>query len=116
MTEAQRICASQDLQDGADGVRFTVVRQGQAYAAFAVRFQGQPRAYLNHCPHAGTELDWLPGRFFDASAQYLICATHAALFQADDGYCVAGPCAGASLQPVALVERADGIYIDHGYE
>ena len=49
-------------------------------AAFAVRFRGRVRAFLNRCGHLPVELDWEEGRFFDASGLYLICATHGALY------------------------------------
>ena len=35
------ICASADLVDGGDGVRFVVQRGGQDVAAFAVRYRGK---------------------------------------------------------------------------
>jgi len=36
----------------------------------------------------------------------IVCATHGATFRPEDGYCIAGPCAGDRLEPVAVrVER-----------
>jgi nitrite reductase/ring-hydroxylating ferredoxin subunit len=63
------------------------------------------RAYVNRCPHAGTELDWNPGRFLDETGLYFQCSTHGALFEPSTGYCVAGPCRGASLEPLGVGER-----------
>ena len=100
------ICASAQLADGGPGVRFEL--DPQRYftpVGFAVRHCGAVRAFVNRCPHAGTELDWNPGEFFDETGLYLMCATHGALFEPGTGYCVAGPCRGASLEPLAVGER-----------
>jgi nitrite reductase/ring-hydroxylating ferredoxin subunit len=99
------ICASADLADGEKGVRFTVRRALGEEPGFAIRHCGRVRGYVNRCPHAGTELDWEPGEFFDYSRLYLVCATHGALFEPGSGFCVAGPCRGASLEPVEVRER-----------
>jgi nitrite reductase/ring-hydroxylating ferredoxin subunit len=104
------ICASDALADGGPGVRFEVHRAGEALPAFAVRFRGMVRAYVNECQHQATELDWNPGEFFDAERLYLICATHGACYDPTSGVCIAGPCAGARLAPVAIRERDGGIY------
>jgi nitrite reductase/ring-hydroxylating ferredoxin subunit len=39
------------------------------------------------------------------------CATHGALFLIESGECVAGPCAGQSLQALACREDAEGIWL-----
>ena len=44
-------------------------------------------------------------KFVSHDKQFIMCANHAALFNFDDGYCVSGPCAGQSLQPVAITVR-----------
>ena len=78
----KRICASAELVDGGRGVRFELDPKAYfAPVAFVVRHCGAVRAYVNHCPHAGTELDWNPGEFFDETGLYLICSTHGALFE-----------------------------------
>jgi len=59
------------------------------------------QAWLNICPHAGRRLDWAPGRFLVDQGR-LVCAAHGASFELDKGLCVAGPCKGASLVPVAV--------------
>jgi nitrite reductase/ring-hydroxylating ferredoxin subunit len=100
------ICASEALRDGGAGVRFELDPAVHfTPVGFAVRHCGAVRAFVNRCPHAGTELDWNPGEFFDETQLYLTCATHGALFEPGNGYCVAGPCRGASLEPLAVVER-----------
>ena len=108
MVDAARlICASSRIEDGGTGVRFDLPWGAKSLAAFAVRKNGKAYAYLNSCPHQGTELDWQEGEFFDESTLYLICATHGAAFFPDSGYCCAGPCKGRSLVKVP-VEELDG--------
>lgn len=102
-----RICDSAALRDGGPGVRFDLKRSGYNASAFAVRHAGNVYAYLNRCAHRFVELDWEAGRFFDASRQYLVCATHGALYEPETGYCIAGPCRGAWLCRVP-VREADG--------
>ncbi len=59
---------------------------------FVVRFQGRLRAWRNVCPHAGSPLDWIPGRFFSEDGTQLLCHTHGASFDPLTGDCLAGPC------------------------
>lgn len=117
MAETQRlICASAALDEKGRGVRFDLPLHGRMASAFLVRFNGQAHAYLNSCAHVGIELDWNAGEFFDESGLYLICATHGATYRPDSGECVAGPCLGARLQPIAVEERDGGVYLIHGTE
>lgn len=99
------ICRSDELPERA-GKRFEIERNGEVSSAFAVRFDGKCHAYLNRCPHARTELDWLPGEFFDSEGLYLVCATHGAQFAPDSGRCVLGPCRGDRLSRIEV--REDG--------
>jgi len=92
------------LTEAGAGVRFTVLRGQQALPAFAVRHSGMAHAFVNRCAHRGVELDWEQGRFFDAQAQFLVCATHGALYEPASGKCVAGPCRGGALIKVPAVE------------
>jgi nitrite reductase/ring-hydroxylating ferredoxin subunit len=105
------LCAGTALVDGGPGVRFDLEQDlGKRWVAatgFVVRHQGRVHAYLNECRHVPSELDWQPGRFFDAAGLYLICATHGAMYRPEDGLCIQGPCAGQRL--IALrVEERDG--------
>lgn len=111
MAAPQRvICASTDLQEGGQGVRFVVFRYGQEVPAFAVRFQGEVRAYLNRCTHVPIELDWQQSEFFDHTKLYLVCATHGALYAPESGHCLGGRCNGRGLTPVAVEERDGAVY------
>jgi nitrite reductase/ring-hydroxylating ferredoxin subunit len=100
----QPLCNSADLRDGGLAVPFDVVYAGQTTRAFAVRFKGQPQAYLNRCTHVAMELDWQPNQVFDAEGQWLLCATHGAAYSPQTGECAGGPCRGG-LVKIELVEE-----------
>lgn len=105
------ICASSELVDGGDGVRFETPVAGKATPAFVVRYQGKVYGYLNRCGHVPVEIDWQQGKFFDHSGLYLICATHGALYAPESGRCVGGRCSGRGLAALAVSERDQGIYL-----
>ncbi len=109
------ICARDALIDGGRAVRFVAERDGRTLSCFAVAFDGGVHAYVNFCPHRGTELDWQPGEVFEESGLYLICATHGALFEADSGLCVGGPCHGAHLTSVPLAFDGERVLLGEGY-
>ncbi len=70
-----------------------------------VRREGERlQAWLNICPHAGRRLDYAPGQFLLDQGR-LVCAAHGASFELEGGRCVAGPCKGASLVPLAVAPR-----------
>ena len=103
----QPLCRSDDLVEGGLAVPFDVVYAGQTCRAFAIRFEGQPHAYLNRCSHVAMEMDYQPNRFFDDTGQWLLCATHGAAYSPETGACAGGPCNGG-LVKIALSE-ADGV-------
>jgi nitrite reductase/ring-hydroxylating ferredoxin subunit len=105
------ICGSDELPEAGLGLRFTVDRNGAAEPAFAVRFRGQVRAYLNRCGHVPVELDWQQGEFFDHSGLYLICATHGALYDPDSGRCLGGRCNGKGLVALPVAEDGGQIFL-----
>lgn len=107
---AQLICASDDLAEGGDGIRFDFERGGETLPAFAIRHGGRAYGYLNRCAHIAMELDWKPGKFFDAEGEYLICSTHGALYAPESGACRGGPCRGAALTALNLIETGGRVY------
>ncbi|TMH30755.1 MAG: Rieske 2Fe-2S domain-containing protein [Betaproteobacteria bacterium] len=112
MADGERlICASEALVDGGLGVRFELRRAGESLPAFVVRHRGQIHAYVNECRHQDSELDWNPGEFFDSAKLYLICATHGAVYQPEDGLCIEGPCRGARLMPVSVHEHDGRVFL-----
>lgn len=103
--EPVRICASDELVDGATGVRRAARHLGGDAVVFFVRFGGAAYGYLNRCAHVPMELDWVEGQFFESSGLYLMCATHGAIYAPETGRCVGGPCRGGRLRPVQVEER-----------
>lgn len=109
------ICRAGDLGEGGKGVRFTVSIGGKPRPGFMIRYDGVVYAFINSCPHLGTELDWQPGEFFDDSGLYLICATHGAVFMPGSGYCTGGPCKGQRLIRLPVAEDDGNIFLTEGF-
>ncbi len=68
-------------------------------------------AYRNSCPHVGIGLDYGDGSCLHDEST-LVCSLHGALFEADTGYCTAGPCSGQSLKRVPITIRDGKIFLD----
>lgn len=102
-----RLCAPNEVTEG-QSRGFELAGE----KLFAVRKDGRLHAYRNRCPHRGIPLEWLPDQFLDSSASLIQCATHGALFLIDSGECVAGPCAGQSLETIAIHEDNQAIWVD----
>ena len=105
--EVIALCNSGDLQDSALAVPFDVMFRGRTCRAFAIRFEGQSHAYVNECAHVAMEMDFQPNQFFDSSGQWLMCATHGAMYDPASGACAGGPCRGG-LEKIVLTEH-DGV-------
>ncbi|MES2901368.1 MAG: Rieske 2Fe-2S domain-containing protein [Pseudomonadota bacterium] len=104
------ICSSGTVLEGGLGVRFPVKAFGDKATGFVVRYDGKPYAYLNRCAHVPIELDWAPGEFFESSGLYIMCATHGAIYVPESGHCAGGPCKGAKLRSIVVLEEGDNIY------
>lgn len=76
--------------DHPSGFQVILVKQGQTI-----------HAWRNRCPHIGVGLDWGDGRCKTADNE-LTCMMHGAVFLADSGDCIAGPCAGDRLERVEV--------------
>ena len=100
---------SQRLVEGM-GLRFTIVVEGISRDAFVVRYRGQFHAYLNTCRHQSLPLDFGDAHFFDDTYDAIVCCQHGARYLAETGECVAGPCVGARLTALAVVERDGAIW------
>lgn len=104
------LCRSEDLREG--HYRELVVGDSRPPRyLLATRFDGQPRAWLNACPHQGRPLNFAPDRFLTNDAGQVICAHHGAVFEPDQGRCISGPCRNACLSRVKLQQRDEGIYL-----
>ena len=98
---------STDTPQGTEGN----TASGTTHPSFVIRYEGKLYAYLNRCSHRHIELDFLPGQFFDTSGEYLICSTHAALFDPRTGACCGGPCDGKGLEALKAHNDGDDIII-----
>ena len=106
----RRLCRLADIPDG-EG-RGLALDPGEADTLaggnrdiFVVRRGNEAFGYVNVCPHTGTPLDWVEDQFMTLDKRRIMCATHGAEFEIHDGRCVAGPCRGDSLRPLAVVVR-----------
>lgn len=94
------------------GVRFTVTLEGVERDAFAVRWRGTVHAYVNTCRHQSLALDFGDAHFFDEAADALVCCHHGARYRPDSGECFAGPCQGARLTKLRVVEKDGAIWCE----
>ena len=105
------ICQSKDIPEYETRSFSINLEQGEL-EGFVLKQDGQIRAYLNHCPHLGVPLNWQPDEFMSLEGTHIQCATHGALFNLEDGYCIAGPCAGESLTALNVkVDDGGKVYL-----
>lgn len=108
--EPVTLCRVDAIGDPGSG-GFGAIVDGRTVDLLVVRKAGRVFAYLNHCPHTGSPLDWLPGQFLSLDRTHIQCATHDALFRIEDGFCVSGPCSGAALQAIPVTIEGDWIVL-----
>lgn len=103
----QPICYTDDIPD----------REARGFSTetgeiFITQRDGSFFAYRNICPHLQVNLEYMEDEFLDRDREYIICSTHGALFQVEDGMCIWGPCQGEALTAVAINVHSDGgIYL-----
>jgi nitrite reductase/ring-hydroxylating ferredoxin subunit len=74
---------------------------------------GGVRAYKNECRHLPVPLDELdPGELWDPAGRYLVCSSHGARYQTEDGLCVSGPCEGSHLKNLPVEVRDGEVFLD----
>lgn len=81
---------------------------GEERGVFVVKKDQQLYLYRNSCPHLGVELNWQENQFLDLDGELIQCAMHGALFRIEDGFCLAGPCQGQSLEAVEFSIDSQG--------
>ena len=100
------LCTLDDIsKPGAKGITFG--SGADLFDMFIVRTADKIFAYVNACPHAFTPLETFADRFLTRAKDQILCTTHGALFNLDDGFCTSGPCAGKNLVSLAI-EIAEG--------
>ncbi|MCB9729073.1 MAG: Rieske 2Fe-2S domain-containing protein [Deltaproteobacteria bacterium] len=85
---------------------FPFERDGERLTGILVDASGEPRAYVNRCPHVTYSLDMGDGDVMDATRKFLLCHSHGAMFLPESGECFWGPVVGKSLEPLPC--RLDG--------
>jgi nitrite reductase/ring-hydroxylating ferredoxin subunit len=109
------ICRLSEVEDhGCRG--FTIGTGDWPLRGFLVRVRGEVHGYVNRCPHAGHPLNLEPHRFLTHDGSLILCCSHGALFEKSTGYCVAGPCAGNSLERIALEVTEGYVLLAEGWK
>jgi nitrite reductase/ring-hydroxylating ferredoxin subunit len=106
------VCAFDELDDP-DSREFRIGEGDWPFKGFIVRKGEQVFAYQNHCMHVGHPLNWQPDRFLTEDGTQIICSSHGAIYEIENGLCVGGPCRGKALKPVE-VEVRNGVVIVRG--
>jgi nitrite reductase/ring-hydroxylating ferredoxin subunit len=113
-TDGEPLCNSRALEERGKAWVWDVLEYGRPARAFALRFDGQVRAYINRCLHVPAEMDWQPGEFLDSDKRWIICSIHGATYEPASGYCVGGPCyrgpGRGRLAAIATQEREGQVY------
>lgn len=104
--DGEHLCAADAPEEGGKAVVFDVLEYGRPARAFALRFDGAVRAYMNRCVHVPTEMDWQEGEFLDGDKRFIICSIHGATYEPTDGRCVGGPCGRGQLTALDVRESA----------
>ena len=105
----RRLCRVEDIPDGT-ARDFGFGSGTDREDIFVYRSGATLLGFRNECPHQGTPLNFLPGRFVDRTGTRFLCTTHGAQFQIAGGFCVTGPCEGKSLKPIRLRIEGGEIY------
>jgi nitrite reductase/ring-hydroxylating ferredoxin subunit len=106
-----KIIAVNELENG-QSKKFIIKRPDRKTEAFLIKVQGHYRAYLNLCRHWTVGLDFDDNDFFSEGSQWIVCKNHGALYNPTTGLCESGPCGGASLYQVPIVEKEGFLYAD----
>ena len=102
------LCSLNEMEDpGSKGFRV-----GRREPMFIIREDKNVFGYVNLCPHQGTTLDWKPDAFLTVEKDYILCATHGAIFKIDSGVCVWGPCKGRRLAAVNLRIEDGNVFLN----
>ena len=106
-----RLCKASDIAD--PGAKAFEVGEGDwPLSFFVVRQAGLNYGYVNRCPHAGHQLNWVGDRFLDKTRRWIQCASHGAAFEIESGICVGGPCPGERLDTVPVIETEGVLFVD----
>ena len=104
------VCRVDDLDD--PGCKEFRIGEGDwPFRGFVVRQNDEIYAYQNFCMHVGHPLNWQPDRFLTEDGSQIICSSHGATYNIEEGLCTGGPCKGRSLRKVAFEIRDGEIFV-----
>jgi len=106
-----RLCKLDDIEDGGSAGFVIETPDDGKRSVIAVRQADTVHAYVNSCPHIGAPLDFQPGQFLNRNRTHIMCSTHGALFQIEDGLCIAGPCTDKSLEPLTTKTTGTEVWL-----
>jgi nitrite reductase/ring-hydroxylating ferredoxin subunit len=99
------LCTLADIAN--PGARNFVLEIGdRRFHGFVVRRGEAVTGFVDACPHMGLPLAKRLDEYLADNGELIECDWHGALFRAEDGLCVGGPCQGQSLKswPVEMVD------------
>lgn len=105
------ICEFSELEEANPKAFELALEDDNTLNLIAYTFEGTIKAYLNYCPHLGIQLNWQPDDFLSLEGTHIQCATHGALFQLNNGDCVAGPCRGDNLTKLNIERKGDQVFL-----
>jgi nitrite reductase/ring-hydroxylating ferredoxin subunit len=111
MSAARARIATLDQLRTSQSVAFDFREEGIPRQGFLAFHEGRVVAYENRCRHLPLPLDYGDQRFFTPDGGHFICQNHGALYEPLSGRCVAGPCAGAALRPLAIEITDNEIFL-----
>ncbi|HJT24818.1 MAG TPA: Rieske 2Fe-2S domain-containing protein [bacterium] len=106
-----KIAAMDELKNGGSK-KFVIHRSDRSTEAFLIKTNGKFYAYLNLCRHWTVGLDFDDNEFFSEDGEWLVCKNHGAIYSPATGDCASGPCGGAALYGVPLIEKDGFLYAD----
>ena len=93
----QTLCTSAELAERGKAKVWEVLEYGRPARAFALRFDGVVRAYLNRCAHVPAEMDWQPGEFLDSDRRWIVCSIHGATYEPETRSVLFGESRGSMI-------------------
>ena len=107
-----RLCALTDIPED-NGLDLAFGSHEPVFRMMLFRVAGEPRAWVNECPHQKVATNIWPDVFCLTGGDdpQLVCEHHWALFRLRDGLCTEGPCEGASLIGVPVHGVADDVLL-----
>jgi len=104
-----KIATINELKNG-QSKKFIVFRKKRETEAFLIKRDERHYAYLNLCRHWTVGLDFDDNEIFSEDQEWLVCKNHGAIYHPETGECASGPCNGAALYRVPVVEENGDVW------